>query len=145
MNGKQNRTYRICFLVEPQERDTLVAEAEAQGVTVDDILMAPWRGSESEAEKEAELEFVKEELSSPPTPEDTFAEQERRDKIDKLLSCLTPMQERVLKLRFGIGNGGVHHTLEDIASLEGVTRERIRQIEARGMRGLKETLKKTLD
>jgi RNA polymerase primary sigma factor len=53
-----------------------------------------------------------------------------------MLSTLTPREERVLRMRFGIGER-VDHTLEEIGQRLAVTRERIRQIEAKAIRKLR--------
>jgi RNA polymerase primary sigma factor len=52
------------------------------------------------------------------------------------LKTLTPREERVLRLRFGIGDG-CDHTLEEVGQQFAVTRERIRQIEAKALRKLR--------
>jgi RNA polymerase primary sigma factor len=52
------------------------------------------------------------------------------------LKTLTPREERVLRLRFGIGDG-CDHTLEEVGQQFDVTRERIRQIEAKALRKLR--------
>ena len=54
----------------------------------------------------------------------------------KILSTLTPREERVLRMRFGIGMN-TDHTLEEVGLQFSVTRERIRQIEAKALRKLK--------
>jgi RNA polymerase primary sigma factor len=53
-----------------------------------------------------------------------------------VLSTLTPREERVLKMRFGIGERS-NHTLEEVGQDFAVTRERIRQIEAKALRKLR--------
>lgn len=58
------------------------------------------------------------------------------DQIDQILSELTPREEQVLRKRFGIGEKS-DHTLEEVGKLFNVTRERIRQIEAKALRKLK--------
>ena len=55
---------------------------------------------------------------------------------DALLKTLTPREERVIKMRFGIGDGS-EHTLEEVGQGFQVTRERIRQIEAKALRKLR--------
>ena len=55
--------------------------------------------------------------------------------IAKILSSLTPREERVLRMRFGIGMNS-DHTLEEVGQQFSVTRERIRQIEAKALRKL---------
>jgi len=58
------------------------------------------------------------------------------DQIQNILSELTPREEQVLRKRFGIGEKS-DHTLEEVGKLFNVTRERIRQIEAKALRKLK--------
>ncbi len=52
-----------------------------------------------------------------------------KEQTDALLKTLTPREERVIKMRFGIGDGS-EHTLEEVGESFQVTRERIRQIES---------------
>ena len=59
-----------------------------------------------------------------------------RDTTTSILSSLTPREERVLRMRFGIGMNS-DHTLEEVGQQFSVTRERIRQIEAKALRKLK--------
>jgi RNA polymerase primary sigma factor len=59
-----------------------------------------------------------------------------RDTTTRILSTLTPREERVLRMRFGIGMQ-TDHTLEEVGQQFSVTRERIRQIEAKALRKLK--------
>ncbi|WP_310496940.1 sigma-70 family RNA polymerase sigma factor, partial [Sandarakinorhabdus sp.] len=54
----------------------------------------------------------------------------------RVLASLTPREERVLRMRFGIGMN-TDHTLEEVGQQFSVTRERIRQIEAKALRKLK--------
>lgn len=57
--------------------------------------------------------------------------------MTSVLSALTPREERVLRMRFGIGPKMAEHTLEEVGKEFAVTRERIRQIEAKALRKLK--------
>jgi RNA polymerase primary sigma factor len=59
-----------------------------------------------------------------------------KEQTDALLKTLTPREERVIKMRFGIGDGS-EHTLEEVGQSFQVTRERIRQIEAKALRKLR--------
>ncbi len=59
-----------------------------------------------------------------------------RESTTRVLSSLTPREERVLRMRFGIGMN-TDHTLEEVGQQFSVTRERIRQIEAKALRKLK--------
>jgi RNA polymerase primary sigma factor len=74
---------------------------------------------------------------SVPSPFDVVAAQQTRKNIRRVLNdLLTPREENVLRLRFGLDRRN-NHTLETIGILYGVTRERIRQIEAKALRKLK--------
>ena len=59
------------------------------------------------------------------------------DAIMKVMDDLTPRERKVITLRFGLDNGGVSRTLEEVGQMENVTRERIRQIEAKALRKLR--------
>ena len=59
-----------------------------------------------------------------------------RDQTRKVLKTLTPREELVLKMRFGVGDGS-EHTLEEVGRSFNVTRERIRQIESKALRKLR--------
>ena len=60
----------------------------------------------------------------------------RRKEIEKILSTLTPKEAKIIKLRFGIGDG-YPRTLEEVGKIFNVTRERIRQIESKALRKLR--------
>ncbi len=63
-----------------------------------------------------------------------------RQAIAQALRDLSPREQRILEMRFGIG-GSAEHTLEEVGKVFGVTRERIRQIEARALGKLRTTRK----
>ena len=69
-------------------------------------------------------------------PADEVVHTKLGDQIQHLLSELTPREEQVLRKRFGLGEKS-DHTLEEVGKLFNVTRERIRQIEAKALRKLK--------
>ena len=69
-------------------------------------------------------------------PIDSAIQGNLRETTTKVLSSLTPREERVLRMRFGIGMN-TDHTLEEVGQQFSVTRERIRQIEAKALRKLK--------
>src|SRR5215472_6025419 len=69
------------------------------------------------------------------TPLDSAIQANLREATNQVLACLTPREERILRMRFGIGTDS--HTLEEIGNQFSVTRERIRQIEAKTLRKLK--------
>ena len=59
-----------------------------------------------------------------------------KEQTDSVLKTLTPREEKVIKMRFGVGDGS-EHTLEEVGQNFAVTRERIRQIEAKALRKLR--------
>jgi RNA polymerase primary sigma factor len=79
-------------------------------------------------------DFIKDENAV--IPIDAAIQSNLRQTTTKILSSLTPREERVLRMRFGIGMNS-DHTLEEVGQQFSVTRERIRQIEAKALRKLK--------
>ncbi len=69
-------------------------------------------------------------------PLDSAIQQNLKETTTRVLASLTPREERVLRMRFGIGMN-TDHTLEEVGQQFSVTRERIRQIEAKALRKLK--------
>jgi len=69
------------------------------------------------------------------TPLDSAIQANLREATTQALACLTPREGRILRMRFGIGMDS--HTLEEVGNQFSVTRERIRQIEAKTLRKLK--------
>ena len=69
-------------------------------------------------------------------PLDAAIHENLREQTTQILASLTPREERVLRMRFGIGMN-TDHTLEEVGQQFSVTRERIRQIEAKALRKLK--------
>jgi len=59
-----------------------------------------------------------------------------KEQTESVLQTLTPREEQVIKMRFGLGDGS-EHTLEEVGQRFSVTRERIRQIEAKALRKLR--------
>ena len=70
------------------------------------------------------------------SPTDSAVSSNLRETTTRVLASLTPREERVLRMRFGIGMN-TDHTLEEVGQQFSVTRERIRQIEAKALRKLK--------
>jgi RNA polymerase primary sigma factor len=70
------------------------------------------------------------------SPSDAVIGRNLEGQTEEVLKTLTPREERVLRLRFGIGDG-CDHTLEEVGQQFDVTRERIRQIEAKALRKLR--------
>jgi RNA polymerase primary sigma factor len=70
-------------------------------------------------------------------PADAVVASNLREITDEVLATLTPREEKVIKMRFGLGTSGSEHTLEEVGQHFAVTRERIRQIEAKALRKLR--------
>jgi RNA polymerase primary sigma factor len=70
------------------------------------------------------------------SPSDAVINLNLKEQTDSVLKTLTPREEKVIKMRFGVGDGS-EHTLEEVGQSFAVTRERIRQIEAKALRKLR--------
>jgi len=70
------------------------------------------------------------------SPADAVINLNLKEQTESVLKTLTPREERVIKMRFGVGDGS-EHTLEEVGQNFAVTRERIRQIEAKALRKLR--------
>lgn len=80
-------------------------------------------------------DFIEDENS--PSPMEEAVVQALRDQTQELLSSLTPREEKILRMRFGIGEK-TDHTLEEVGQDFNLTRERIRQIEAKALQKLRQ-------
>jgi RNA polymerase primary sigma factor len=74
------------------------------------------------------------------SPNDTLLNQDLTTQVERALGTLSPKEKEILRLRFGIGEEG-EHTLEEVGKRFAVTRERIRQIEAKALRKLRHPLR----
>ena len=116
--------------------------AEAIGLTtrkVQWIMKVSWLPFSLESpvgdDEDSELGmFIEDEFS--PTPMQSAYQTMLRDKIEEVLTTLSPREARVLRLRFGLDDGNVY-TLEEVGKKFGLTRERIRQIEGKALRRLR--------
>ena len=70
------------------------------------------------------------------SPSDAVISINLKEQTESVLKSLTPREEKVIKMRFGVGDGS-EHTLEEVGQNFAVTRERIRQIEAKALRKLR--------
>jgi RNA polymerase primary sigma factor len=70
------------------------------------------------------------------SPAEAMIDVDLQEQTESVLKTLTPREEQVIKMRFGVGDGG-ERTLEEVGQRFGVTRERIRQIEAKALRKLR--------
>jgi len=79
-------------------------------------------------------DFIEDRNALPPV--DAASKQLLKEQIEEVLTALTPREQRVLRLRFGLEDGR-SRTLEEVGQEFNVTRERIRQIEAKALRKLR--------
>ena len=80
-------------------------------------------------------EFIKDEETAPPSL--TAARNLLKERLKEILVDLTPREQKILSMRFGLDDG-ITHTLEEVGKEFGVTRERIRQIEAKALERMRE-------
>ncbi|MBI2587852.1 sigma-70 family RNA polymerase sigma factor [Candidatus Azambacteria bacterium] len=89
-----------------------------------------------ESEDESTLgEFIEDEKEL--LPSQTSAQRLLRDQIREILADLSPREQQILRMRFGLDDG-ITHTLEEVGREFGVTRERIRQIEAKALEKIRQ-------
>jgi len=86
-------------------------------------------------EEDTELGTFLEDQSTP-TPLQAIYQKMLRERVDEVLSSLTPREARILRMRFGL-DGSHPYTLEEVGAKFGLTRERIRQIEGKALRRLR--------
>ena len=91
-------------------------------------------GREGDDEDSVLGDFVEDEERD--SPEDSAANQILKEQLSEIISTLSPREQKIIRLRFGIG-GGRPHTLEEVGNEFRVTRERIRQIEAKALSKLR--------
>lgn len=119
--------------------EELGSELGVESDKVEWMLKVSWRplSLEQPVGEEEDNEFgsfIEDEAT--PSPSQTVYDELLRDKIEQVLSTLTPREQRILRLRFGLVNGKCY-TLEEVGQKFGLTRERIRQIESRALRRLR--------
>ncbi len=83
-------------------------------------------------------DFLEDKSTTAPT--ESLLNQDLTTQVERALSMLSPKEKEILRLRFGIGEEG-EHTLEEVGKRFDVTRERIRQIEAKALRKLRHPLR----
>jgi RNA polymerase primary sigma factor len=144
MNDRIRRLYKATRELEqalgrapsPEE---VAKELGVDGEQVEWMLKVSWRPMSLEQpvgeEEDNEFgSFIEDENTASPTQ--TAFDNLLKEKIEQVLSTLTPREQRILRLRFGLVNGKCY-TLEEVGQKFGLTRERIRQIEARALRRLR--------
>ena len=91
-------------------------------------------GKEGDDEDSVLGDFVEDEERD--SPEDSAANQILKEQLSEIIATLSDREQKIIRLRFGIG-GGRPHTLEEVGNEFDVTRERIRQIEAKALSKLR--------
>ncbi|HET8884475.1 MAG TPA: RNA polymerase sigma factor RpoD [Candidatus Saccharimonadales bacterium] len=91
-------------------------------------------GRDGEDEDSVLGDFIEDEDGA--TPEESAASQLLREQVQSILSTLSDREQKIIKMRFGLENGK-SHTLEEVGQEFAVTRERIRQIEAKALAKLR--------
>ncbi|MDO4611307.1 MAG: RNA polymerase sigma factor RpoD [Candidatus Saccharibacteria bacterium] len=91
-------------------------------------------GREGDDEESVLGDFVEDEERD--SPEESAANQILKEQLSEIIATLTDREQKIIRLRFGIG-GGRPHTLEEVGNEFDVTRERIRQIEAKALSKLR--------
>ena len=114
--------------MEPEKIDYVMKSKQ------DSASLDPTVGRDGDDEDSVLGDFIEDEGRV--SPEDAAAAQMLKEQIAEILSSLSEREQKVVKLRFGIG-GGRPHTLEEVGAEFSVTRERIRQIEAKALSKLR--------
>ena len=137
---RERRTFRKTESRDPTEQE--LAERVAMPPNKVRLLMEAARAPTSldvpvgEDEKAAVRDFVKSQTAE--SPEDEAIRHEAADRVESTLAPLDLREQEVLRLRYGLGTDQ-EHTLAEIARRLSLSRERVRQIEARAMAKLRAT------
>jgi RNA polymerase primary sigma factor len=144
MSDRIRRLYKIARQLEQDIGRKPTPEEIAESMDLDPrkvqwMMRVSWRPLSLETpvgeDEDTELgSFVEDDTT--PTPTQTAYQNLLRDKIEEVLTTLSPREARILRLRFGLHNGRPY-TLEEVGQKFGLTRERIRQIEGKALRRLR--------
>jgi RNA polymerase primary sigma factor len=115
-----------CALGIPAEKVRMVLDAARQTISLETPV-----GSEGDA---VLADFIEDQRSA--TPAETASQQLLREQIDRALQKLPERERKIIQLRYGLYDGR-YRTLEEVGREFGITRERIRQIEAKALRKLR--------
>jgi len=144
-------------LLSPEDKRA-IEEAQALGLPLDPALERRWRRAAAKVRRIIRVAQEPMSLETPvgtdenssladfleddklPGPADVASRQLLREQMKAILSSLNERERRVLEMRFGL-NDGMARTLEEVGQYFGVTRERIRQIEAKALRKLRHPLR----
>lgn len=144
MSDRIRRLYKIARQLEQDLGRKPTPEEIGEAMEVDPrkvqwMMRVSWRPLSLESpvgeEEDSELgSFVEDKAT--PTPKQMAHDNLLRNKVEEVLSTLSPREARILRLRFGLHNGR-SYTLEEVGQKFGLTRERIRQIEGKALRRLR--------
>ena len=144
MSDRIRRLYKTARELEQEHGRKPTPEEIAEAMDLEPrkvrwMLKVSWRPLSLERpvgeEEDSELgSFIEDENT--PTPTQSAYQNLLREKVEEVLSTLTPREARILRLRFGLQNGR-SYTLEEVGQKFGLTRERIRQIEGKALRRLR--------
>jgi RNA polymerase primary sigma factor len=144
MNDRIRHLYRISHEMEqslgrPPTPQELAERMEAAPKKVQWLLQVSWIPLSLESpvgdEDDSELGMFIEDKATP-TPSQSVYENMLRERVNEVLSTLTPREARILRMRFGLDNNHPY-TLKEVGEKFGLTRERIRQIEGKALRRLR--------
>lgn len=86
---------------------------------------------------EAEMRFMLEKADNQKLLEDMVFDEAKTEAVEKAVNTLTPREQKVINLRFGLGEYSHSHTLLETGEIIGTSRERVRQIEAKALRKMR--------
>jgi RNA polymerase primary sigma factor len=144
MTDRIRQLYRVSHEMEqvlgrPPTADELASELEVAPQKVSWMLQVSWVPLSLESpvgdEEDSELGMFVEDKTTP-TPSQCVYETMLRERVDEVLSTLSPREARILRMRFGLDDNQPY-TLEEVGAKFGLTRERIRQIEGKALRRLR--------
>jgi RNA polymerase primary sigma factor len=144
MSDRLRRLYQVARQIEQTNGQQATAEEIADELNVDArkvqwMLKASWQPLSLEQpvgeEEDNELaSFIEDDTT--PSPAQVAYNNMLREKVEEVLSTLSPREANILRLRFGLVNGRAY-TLKEVGQKFGLTRERIRQIESQALRRLR--------
>lgn len=144
MTDRIRQMYRLSYEMEqrlgrPATMDELATEMHLDPKKVKWMVRVSWTPISLESpigdDDESELGMFVEDNNSP-SPAQIVYQQMLRERVNEVLSTLSPREARILRLRFGLDNDRPY-TLEEVGQKFGLTRERIRQIEGKALRRLR--------
>jgi RNA polymerase primary sigma factor len=144
MTDRIRQMYRVTHELEqvlgrPPTTEELAGEMELEPGRVEWMQQVSWTPLSLESpvgdEEDSELGMFVEDESTPP-PSQIVYETMLKEKVNEVLSTLSPREARIIRLRFGLDSDRAY-TLEEVGQKFGLTRERIRQIEGKALRRLR--------